>query len=76
MDKQMVDTEDQREDRKYMDSDFENPLLNRRERRKMAKRRGLFKTEFRGSWKQTNRTVMKQKPVRRNKGDHGHGTQI
>lgn len=52
MDKNMVDDPDKRHDRKSIDNPAPRPLPNREQRRKIAKRRGVFKHN--GLWPYIN----------------------
>lgn len=72
MDMRMVDNEDQREDRKQQAGSDAKPemrrLPNRRERRMIAKRRGIFKKP--GLWGYVNTRVSDK-----HNGDHEHEDQ-
>lgn len=66
----MIDNEERREQRKKLHLTPEqeaNRYPNRRERRRMAKRRGIFK--HRGAWGYTNGGRPKNKSIRREAND-------
>jgi hypothetical protein len=68
-DMHMVDNEDQRDDRKLREELKENPdahvhsVPNRRQRRMIAKRRGVFKRP--GLWGYINNGARRNQPARR-----------